>query len=74
MTQQGSQQASAGALLEPEIELDVIKNQAQAPVSLLYCHWCRRAISGGTRMGWLRHAVKEEVEHSLNGVPRGQSP
>lgn len=74
VTHQGSQQASADDVLATEKELDVIKNQADAPVSLLHCHWCKRAISGVRRMGWLRHAVQDEPEHSLNGEPRGQSP
>ena len=74
VTHQGSQQAIAGDVLAAQKELDVIKNQAKAPVSLLQCHWCGRAISGMRRMGWLRHAIQDELDHRLNGEPRGQSP
>ena len=74
MTQQGSQDASAGDLLAPEIELDETRNQADAPASPLYCHWCKRAILGMRRLGWLRYAVQDEPDHRLNGEPRGQSP
>ena len=74
VTQQGSHQPSAGDLLVPEMALSVIKDQASAPVSLLYCHWCTRAVSGVRRTGWLRYAVQDEPDHSLNGEPRGQSP
>ncbi len=74
VTQQGSHQPSAGDLLVPEMALSVIKDQASAPVSLLYCHWCKRAVSGVRRTGWLRYAVQDEPDHSLNGEPRGQSP
>ena len=74
VTHQGSQAAFAGDLLMPEMELDVIKDQADAAASLRHCHWCGRAISNVRRMGWLRHAVQDEPNHRLNGEPRGQSP
>jgi hypothetical protein len=74
VTHQGSPQASTGDVLAPEIELDVIKSQGEVPLAPLYCHWCSRAVSGRRRMGWLRYAVQDEPEHSLNGAPRGQSP
>ena len=74
VTHQGSQQASRGDVLAPEIELDAIKSQAEVPLAPLYCHWCSRAVWGRRRMGWLRYAVQDEPEHSLNGEPRGQSP
>lgn len=74
VTQQGSQDTSAGDLLACEIELDEIKSQADAPASQLHCHWCGRAISGVRRLGWLRYAVQDEPDHRLNGEPCGQSP
>jgi hypothetical protein len=75
VTHQGSQQASAGDLLVPEMELlDVMESQAEVPLTLLHCHWCRRAVSGVRRMGWLRHAIQDEPAYRLNGEPRGQSP
>ncbi len=75
VTHQGSQQASAGDLLVPEMELlDVMESQAEVPLTLLDCHWCRRAVSGVRRMGWLRHAIQDEPAYRLNGEPRGQSP
>lgn len=74
VTQQCSQQASAGDLLVPEMELGAIDNHADVAVSPLYCHWCSRAITGVRRMGWLRHSEQAEPDHRLNGEPRGQSP